>query len=43
MEQILHHGTDNTVLKKGQSIVIDIGGVYKSYYSDMTQDSILWV
>ncbi len=32
-----HHGTDNTVLKKGQSIVIDIGGVYKSYCSDMTR------
>lgn len=32
-----HHGTDNTVLKKGDSIVIDIGGVYKSYCSDMTR------
>ncbi|MBE6048714.1 MAG: aminopeptidase P family protein [Clostridium sp.] len=32
-----HHETDDTVLKKGQSIVIDIGGVYKSYCSDMTR------
>lgn len=32
-----HHETDNTVLKKGQSIVIDIGGIYKSYCSDMTR------
>ncbi|MEG0642005.1 MAG: Xaa-Pro peptidase family protein [Clostridium sp.] len=32
-----HHGTDNTVLKKGQSIVIDMGGVYNSYCSDMTR------
>jgi len=32
-----HHETDDTVLKKGQSIVIDIGSVYKSYCSDMTR------
>lgn len=32
-----HHKTDNTALKKGQSVVIDIGGVYKSYCSDMTR------
>ena len=32
-----HHGTDNTKLEKGQSVVIDIGGVYKSYCSDMTR------
>lgn len=32
-----HHETDNTILKKGQSIVIDIGGIYKSYCSDMTR------
>lgn len=32
-----HHETDDSVLKKGQSIVIDIGGVYKDYCSDMTR------
>lgn len=32
-----HHHTDNTKLKKGQSIVIDMGGVYESYCSDMTR------
>lgn len=32
-----HHGTGNSVLKKGQSIVIDMGGVYNSYCSDMTR------
>lgn len=32
-----HHETDNSILKKGQSIVIDIGGVYNSYCSDMTR------
>lgn len=32
-----HHGTGNTKLKKGQSIVIDIGGIYESYCSDMTR------
>ncbi|MGL5151964.1 MAG: M24 family metallopeptidase [Clostridium sp.] len=32
-----HHGTGNSKLKKGQSIVIDMGGVYKSYCSDMTR------
>ncbi|MGG7179056.1 M24 family metallopeptidase [Clostridium paraputrificum] len=32
-----HHGTDNTKLNKGQSVVIDIGGVYNSYCSDMTR------
>lgn len=32
-----HHETDNTLLKKGQSIVIDMGGIYKSYCSDMTR------
>lgn len=32
-----HHEPDNTKLKKGDSIVIDIGGVYKNYCSDMTR------
>ena len=32
-----HHCTDNTVLKKGDSIVIDIGGLYNSYCCDMTR------
>lgn len=32
-----HHHCDNTALKKGDSIVIDIGGVYESYCSDMTR------
>ncbi|MGL4850987.1 MAG: M24 family metallopeptidase [Clostridium sp.] len=32
-----HHGTDDTKLKNGDSIVIDMGCVYKSYCSDMTR------
>ena len=32
-----HHEPDSTKLKKGDSIVIDIGGLYKSYCSDMTR------
>lgn len=32
-----HHGTGDAILKKGQSIVIDIGGIYNSYCSDMTR------
>lgn len=32
-----HHGSGNDILKKGQSIVLDIGGVYESYCSDMTR------
>lgn len=32
-----HHKSGNTILKKGQSIVIDIGGVYNYYCSDMTR------
>ncbi|MBQ6820648.1 MAG: aminopeptidase P family protein [Clostridium sp.] len=32
-----HHHSDNTPIKKGNSIVIDIGGVYNYYCSDMTR------
>lgn len=32
-----HHETDDSVLKKGHSIVIDMGGVYNDYCSDMTR------
>lgn len=32
-----HHETGEAKLKKGDSIVIDIGGIYKSYCSDMTR------
>ncbi len=32
-----HHKCDNTKLKKGHSIVIDIGGLYEHYCSDMTR------
>lgn len=32
-----HHECDNTKLKKGDCIVIDIGGVYNHYCSDMTR------
>ncbi|MDR1782284.1 MAG: aminopeptidase P family protein [Bacilli bacterium] len=32
-----HHVTDNTVLKKGDCIVIDIGCVKENYCSDMTR------
>ncbi|MBE6071980.1 MAG: aminopeptidase P family protein [Clostridium butyricum] len=32
-----HHECDNTKLKKGDSIVIDIGGLYNHYCSDMTR------
>lgn len=32
-----HHEPDTTKLKKGESLVIDIGGVYNHYCSDMTR------
>lgn len=32
-----HHECDNTKLKKGDCIVIDIGGLYNYYCSDMTR------
>ncbi|QNO15820.1 aminopeptidase P family protein [Alkalicella caledoniensis] len=32
-----HHGPDNSVLKEGDSIIIDIGTKYNSYCSDMTR------
>ena len=32
-----HHGTDNTKLKKGDCILIDMGCVWKDYCSDMTR------
>ena len=32
-----HHETDNSAIKSGHSIVIDMGGVYKDYCSDMTR------
>ena len=32
-----HHGCDNTVVKEGDSVIIDIGCVKDSYCSDMTR------
>lgn len=32
-----HHDGDDTLLKPGDSIVIDMGGLYKGYCSDMTR------
>ena len=32
-----HHSGDDSTLKPGDSIVIDIGGLYKGYCSDMTR------
>ena len=32
-----HHGTGNDLIKHGDSIVLDIGGKYNSYCSDMTR------
>lgn len=32
-----HHSADDTKLKSGDSIVIDMGGVYRRYCSDMTR------
>ena len=32
-----HHGTGNDIIKNGDSVVLDIGGLYKSYCSDMTR------
>lgn len=36
-----HHHSSNDIIKKGHSIVIDIGGVYNSYCSDMTRTVFL--
>lgn len=32
-----HHSSDGTMLKKGQGIIIDIGGMTNNYASDMTR------
>lgn len=32
-----HHGSGTDIIKKGQSIVMDIGGIYNYYCSDMTR------
>ena len=32
-----HHSVDNTVIKSGDSIVIDMGCIYQGYCSDMTR------
>lgn len=32
-----HHDTDDTRLKKGDSVILDVGLVYQSYCSDMTR------
>ncbi|MGN1343794.1 MAG: M24 family metallopeptidase [Traorella sp.] len=32
-----HHEGDNTMLKRGDSIILDIGGLYHGYCSDMTR------
>ena len=32
-----HHGTDGTVLKEGDSIVMDIGAPFNHYWCDMTR------
>ena len=32
-----HHGTDNTALKEGDCVLIDMGCVWKGYCSDMTR------
>lgn len=32
-----HHGTGKSLIKNGDSIVLDIGGKYKNYCSDMTR------
>ena len=35
-----HHSSDDTVLKKGDCIIIDIGGIKDNYCSDMTRSFI---
>ena len=32
-----HHGTGDTKLKKGDCVLIDMGGIYEGYCSDMTR------
>ena len=32
-----HHGTDSTILKDGDSVILDVGLTWKSYCSDMTR------
>lgn len=32
-----HHSGDHTMLKEGDSIIVDMGGIYKGYCSDMTR------
>ena len=32
-----HHGSDSTILKEGDSVILDVGLTWKSYCSDMTR------
>jgi len=36
-----HHEPDNTICKKGDCVVIDIGGIFNNYCSDMTRTVFL--
>lgn len=32
-----HHGADDTVIQKGDTVIIDFGGCYRGYYADITR------
>lgn len=36
-----HHGAGHTVIQKGDSVIIDFGGCYKGYYSDITRTVVV--
>lgn len=38
---IVHHGADDTVIQRGDVVVIDFGGCYEGYHSDITRTVVV--
>lgn len=38
---VVHHGAGDTLMKRGDVVVIDFGGCYEGYYSDITRTVVI--
>lgn len=38
---IVHHGADDTIIRRGDAVVIDFGGCYEGYHSDITRTVVV--
>lgn len=38
---VVHHGADDTVIREGDVVVIDFGGCYEGYHSDITRTVVV--